>query len=206
MQLPNFPMLVRRFLYDQLYPDNLLSSSEVPLRECPSYSGKVRVYNSAVAIFHAPSDGSGIYGMRREHIRAVKSWRKGPGRYDCVFLNRDPDIPGMQGMDIVRIHAFFSFDFGGTTYPCALVHWFTIIGAEPDEDTGMWVVKPEVDHLGDQVVSIIHLDCIIRAAHLIGVFGESFVPRALTCHQSLDAFKAFYVNKYIDHHAFKLAI
>ena len=199
-------MLIRRFLYDQLYPNNLLSSSDVPLRACPSYSGKVRVHSSAVAIFHAPSDQSGVYGMHREHIRATKSWRKGPPRYDCVFLNRDPDILGVLGMDIVRVFVFFSFNFGGKTYPCALVHWFTIVGDEPDEDTGMWIVKPEMDVNGNYVASVIHLDCIIRSAHLLGVFGGDFIPKGLTCHQSLDSFKAFYVNKYIDHHAFQLAI
>jgi hypothetical protein len=30
------------------------------------------------------------------------------------------------------------------------------------------------------------------------------VPKTLTYQQTLDAFKAFYVNKHIDHHAFDL--
>ncbi|MGH7239759.1 MAG: hypothetical protein ACREHG_06790 [Candidatus Saccharimonadales bacterium] len=143
--------------------------------------------------------------MRREYIRAVQSWRKGPSRYDCAFLNRDQDLPGMRGIDVVRALLFFAFDFRGTTYPCALVHWFTTLGDGPDDDTGMWIVQPEVDADGSAVVSIIHLDCIIRAAHLISVYGANFVPRRLQLHQSLDSFKTFYVNKFIDHHAFQLA-
>jgi hypothetical protein len=203
IQHPQFPMLISRFLYGQLYPDNILSSSDVPLTSCPSYTGKIRVHNSAVSMFHAPSDPSGIGGMHREHIRAVSSWRKGPGRYDCVFLNRNPDLPGMKGLDVVRILLFFSFDFSGTTYPCALVHWYTLIGDEPDDETGMWIVQPEVGHDGVPVTSIVHLDCIVRAAHLIGVFGNTSIPKTLHFSHSLDSFKYFYVNKFIDHHAFK---
>jgi hypothetical protein len=199
-------MLLRRFLYDQLYPNNVFTSSDIPLSECPSYSGKIRVHNSAVATFHAPSDPSGIGGMRHEHIRAMPSWRNTSSRYDCVFLNRDPDLPGVQGMDIVRVLLFFSFDFCGTTYSCALVHWFTVLGDGPDEDTGMWIVQPEVDEDDIPVISIIHLDCVVRAAHLLGVFGNAFIPRDLHFSQSLDSFKAFYVNKFIDHHAFKIVI
>jgi hypothetical protein len=199
-----FPALIRRFLYDQIYPDNVLSSSEVPLAACPYFAGKIHVRNSAVATFYAPSDPSGSGGMRREQIRAVPSWRKGPPRYDCVLLSEDPDIAGMPGMSVVRVLLFFSFSFSGKTYPCALVHWYTKFGNGPDRDTGQWIVQPEFDPAGDPVVSIIHLDCVIRAAHLIGIFGENFVPKDLRFHQTLDAFNAFYVNKFIDHHAFDL--
>lgn len=203
IQQPRLPILLSHFLYDQLYPDNILSSSDVPLAACPSYTGKICVHNSAVATFHAPSDPSGIGGMHREHIRAVPSWRKSSGRYDCVFVNRNPDLPGMKGMDVVRILLFFSFNFSGTRYPCALVRWFTIIGDEPDEDTGMWIVQPEVNEDGSPVISIIHLDCVIRAAHLIGVFGNIPIPKTLLFAHSLDSFKFFYVNRFIHHHAFK---
>jgi len=204
IQQPTFPTLIRRFLYDQIYPDNVLSSSEVPLSECPSFDGRIRVHNSAVATFHAPSDPSGPGGMRREYIRAVPSWRKGPARYDCVFLNSNPDVPGMLGMDVVRVLLFFSFNFEGKSYPCALVHWYTRFQEQPDSDTQLWIVQPEVNPTGAPVTSIIHLDCIIRAAHLVPVFGEDFVPKTLTFHQTLDVFKAFYVNKYVDHHVFYL--
>jgi len=197
-------MLIRRFLYDQIYPNNVLSSSEVPLSACPSFSGKIRVHSSAIATFSAPSDPSGPGGMRRERIRAVPSWRKGPARYDCVFLSSDPNVPGMLGMAVVRVSLFFTFSFEGKLYPCALVRWYKRYQEQPDNDTGLWTVQPEVDPVGDPVISIIHLDCIIRATHLLPVFGEDFVPKTLKFHQTLDAFKAFYVNKYIDHHTFDL--
>jgi hypothetical protein len=43
------------------------------------------------------------------------------------------------------VHLFFSFKYGGVTYPCALVEWFKQMAEHPDEQTGMWVVEPEVD-------------------------------------------------------------
>ena len=75
----------------------------------------------------------------------------------------------------------------------------------PDVDTGMWVVKPEMSDDGENLISIIHLDTILRACHLIPVFGSQRVPRALSFTDTLDTFTHFYVNKYVDHHAFEVA-
>ena len=77
-------------------------------------------------------------------------------------------------------------------------------GNEPDEGTGMWIVEPELDVDGERLISIIHLDCIFRAAHLIGVNGQGFLLKELQYHQSLDAFAMFYVNRFIDYHAFSI--
>ena len=142
--------------------------------------------------------------MRREHIRATSSWRQGPARYDCAFVNSRPELEGMRGLDVVRILLFFSFEFETVTYPCALVHWFSLVDEERDEDTGMWMVQPDVED-GSLAVSVIHLDCIFRAAHLLPIYGNNPIPRNISLHNSLDAFAAFYVNKYIDHHAFEIA-
>jgi hypothetical protein len=202
--LPTFPALLRRFLYDQVYPDNVLSSSEVPLSTCPLFDGKINVYNSAMATFYAPSDPSGSGGMRREYIRATPSWRKGPARYDCAFLSTDPDVPGMLGMAVVRLRLLFSFTFEGKSYPCALVHWYTRYQDEPDEDTGLWVVQPELDATWNPVATIVHLDSVVRTAHLVAIFQDKPIPKTLKFHQTLDVFKAFYVSKHIDHHAFDL--
>jgi hypothetical protein len=144
--------------------------------------------------------------MRREHLRAVPSWRKGPPRYDCALVNSNPDLEGMQGLDVVWIFLLFSFEFDGRKYPCALVHWFKRIGDEPDEDTGQWMVEPEVDADGERVFSIIHLDCILRAAHLLPIYGPDFIPKNLRFYHSLDAFLVFYVSKFADHHAFEILV
>lgn len=106
---PQLPILVRHFLFDQLYPQSLLSGSEVPLGQCPNFRGRVSIFKSAVAMFYAPSDQSGVGGMIRQRIRATKKWRQGPPRYDTVFVQKDADLDGMRGMDVVQVLLFFFF-------------------------------------------------------------------------------------------------
>ena len=196
--------LIQQFIYDQQHPDHA-SSSDTSAPVLPTFHGKIAVYSSAVATFHAPSDISGIGGMRREQIRAVKSWRKGPGHYDTIFVNTDPSTEGMRGLSIARVRLFFSFSFGGSKYPCALVHWFSSVGDLPDDLTGMWVVEPETSNDGEPLASVIHLDTIVRASHLLPVFSQDFVSKTISFTDTLDTFNSFYVNKYIDHHAFEIA-
>lgn len=200
---PDLIDLIQQFIYDQQYPDHASSSDRAPV--LPTFYGKMAVYSSAVATFHAPSDISGIGGMRREWIRANKSWRKGASRYDTIFINTDPSAEGMRGLDVARVRLFFSFFHEGVKYPCALVHWFTSVGDLPDDHTGMWVVKPETIDDGEPLASIIHINTIIRASHLLPIFGQNFVSKTISFTDTLDTFASFYVNKYIDHHAFEIA-
>ena len=81
---------------------------------------------------------------------------------------------------------------------------FTRVGEEPDDLTGMWMVQAEVSEDGSPVVSIIHTECILRGAHLIPIFGQDLIPSQLHFSDSLDAFAAFYVNQFINHHAFEI--
>ncbi|KIJ63554.1 hypothetical protein HYDPIDRAFT_92089 [Hydnomerulius pinastri MD-312] len=66
--------------------------------------------------------------------------------------------------------------------------------------TGMWVVKPEYTPSGRRSLAVVHLDSIARVAHLLPVYGPSVLPEDLHFSQSLDAFRAFYVSRYADHH------
>jgi len=66
----------------------------------------------------------------------------------------------------------------------------------------MWVVECEVTNDGRPITSVIHLDTIIQAAHLHPVFKEGFVSKYLSFTDPLDKFQMFYVNKFVDHHAF----
>ena len=142
--------------------------------------------------------------MYRERICAVKSWRKGPACNDCVFVEQDANEPGFWGLFVAHVRAFLAITHNKNTIPCALVSEFSTIGDQPCPDTGMWMVKP--DYLrGERAVLIIHLDSILHRAHLMGIAGKKFIPNHLTLHNSLDAFQAYYVNKYIDHHAHELA-
>ena len=121
LEQPTFPTLVKKFLYQQLYPDSELSFLEALEASCLEIDGKIRIFNSAIATFRAPSDTSGIYGMRREHIRATPSWRGGPARYDCILINSDPNVDGALGFEVARTFLFFSFQHQSKTYPCAYV-------------------------------------------------------------------------------------
>lgn len=200
---PQFPMLVRRFLYDQLYPDSAITSRLVFPGSLPMIDGRIEVFNSAIATFRSPSDISGINGMRREHIRATPSWRNGPARYDTVLINSNPDVEGIYGFEIARVLLFFAFRHRERHYPCALVHWFLFVGVEPDEETGFSTVEPDFTDDGGPRLAIVHIDSIYRAVHLLAAHQDAqFINRAFTMHSTLDKFKLFYVNKYADHHAF----
>ncbi|KAJ7934851.1 hypothetical protein B0H13DRAFT_1854847 [Mycena leptocephala] len=52
-------------------------------------------------------------------------------RYDCVFVEGDPDLPGFRGLLAARVLLFLSFKHLGIIYPCAVVTWFSAIGDEP---------------------------------------------------------------------------
>ena len=105
--------------------------------------------------------------------------------------------------DSVRL--FFSFFHDGVEYPCALVHCFSRVGNLPDDRPGMWIVEPDKSDDGELFMSIVHLDTIVRASHLLLVFGQGHVSKTLQFSNTLDTFSRFYVNKYIDHHAFNIA-
>jgi hypothetical protein len=163
------------------------------------------VYPSAVTTFYAPSDILEIGGMCRECICAVKSWRKGPSRYDTIFVNSDPNMEGMPGLEIACVQLFFSFSHDGIEYPCTLVHWFSHVGDLPDNVTGMWIVEPDMLDNGKPFISIIPLDTIIRVSHLLSVFGKEHVLKTPSFTDTLDLFTCCYVNKYTDHHTFEIA-
>lgn len=197
---PDFPLLIRHFLYAQLagYEDPA-SVDDIPSSSLPTVNlaTKFSIYHSAIATFFAPSDLSGVGGMRRERIRAIPSWRNGPSRYDTVLVSMDSQLEGMLGLDVGRVRLFFSFAHEDIEYPCALISWYNRVSNSPDEDTGMWVVRPVRGSF-----TVIHIDTILRCAHLIPVFAENPINRSLdlSFNNSLDAFCSYYVNKYADHH------
>ena len=171
----------------------------------PKFKGKISIFYSDIATFHSPSDVSGITGMHWEHIQATPSWRNKTTRYDCTFVNSNPELDSMCGLEVACVMIFFSFVHEGKEYLCALIHWFSHIGNTPNEDTGMWEVEPSYisnkSHL-----CIIHIDMIYCAAHLIPVYWTSrFIAWSLTMNKTLNTFNRFYVNKFVDHYAFVIA-
>lgn len=203
----NFVDLTCRFLYDQLHPNALRSSQDVEADECPVISSKISVFHSAVATFYAPSDESGIRGMKRERIRCTPNWRNQGPRRDCALVVENEDKPGMKGMSAVRVLLLFSFEHEGVVYPCALVEWFKTYGAHPDKETGMWRVRPQYVGAGQhaaRLVTVVHLKSFLRGVHLLPCFGNRPLPYPFSYTYSLDVFEAFYVNRYADHRAHEL--
>ncbi|KAI0713722.1 hypothetical protein C8Q76DRAFT_620400 [Earliella scabrosa] len=202
VNIPQLPDLLRRFLFAELAG---VPSETVGLGLCPEAPSHVSVFPSAVAIFYAPSDVCGTRGMKKERICAVRSWRGGPARYDCVYINDDDTLPGFRGLSVVRVLLFLSFKRNMCTYPCALVSWFVPVGDAPCDETGMWMVEPQMDNHGRHVLSVISLDCMLRAAHLLPIPDDHPIPVRLKHTDTLDVFDAFFVNKYADHHAHEIA-
>jgi len=111
----------------------------------------------------------------------------------------------MSNFLIARVLMFFSFMINGELHQCALVHWFSVSGDQPDPDNGMWVVTP--DYFGGaQNLSVIHIDSIFRAAHLLPIFDTTPLPRTLNYTATLDSFQGFYLNTYIDYHAYETLV
>ena len=112
----------------------------------------------------------------------------------------------MRGLHVGRVFLFFSFSYNSTKYPCTLIQWFSTILEGPDEDTGMWIVQPDLDANGRWELEVVHVNCILRGAHLqIPVYRHNCLPIDIRHTNSLDIFQAYYVNKYIDHHTFEIA-
>jgi hypothetical protein len=192
IQQPDLELLILAFL-----TQHTTISSQV-------FNKPISVFSSAVATFYAPSDKCRTGGMRTERIRATPSWRKGEGRYDCVFV-KDPSSPTppntLHDLGVAHVRAFFSSTYRDVLYMFALIHSFKFVYKEPDEDTGMWIVKcPR-----DPCARLVSLDAIYRAAHLVPVYdGRGPVQKTQTAERSLDQYRFFYVNKFIDHHAFEI--
>ena len=96
------------------------------------------------------------------------------------------------------------FTIGEEVIECALVHEFCKTYLEPDPDNGMWIFEPDYGSDGSRIMSVVDANSIIRAAHLLPVFhGRTPIPTTINFTRTLDIFRAFYFNKYIDYHAFK---
>ncbi|KIO02648.1 hypothetical protein M404DRAFT_147771 [Pisolithus tinctorius Marx 270] len=142
--------------------------------------------------------------MRCEYIRSCHSWQNGPPQYDCAFVNTNPGLKGMHGLDVMCILGFFSFVSQSKHYPCAVVQWFDHVRDDPDLDMGMWIVCLALTANCHLATAVIHVDTIYRVAHLVPLYSTHPIPRTIKPHHSYDTFTTFYMNRFIDHHAFSL--
>ena len=103
------------------------------------------------------------------------------------------------------MYLFFKFSFNAVEYPSALVHWYSTVNESPDPVTGLWVVEPELLR-GGRNMGVIHLDSIIHGAHLLPQFpSDAPVYWEINFTKTLDVYRSFYVNKYVDYHTFEIA-
>ena len=178
----------------------------------PSLMGHVtlcRTWPLAGFNIHTPSNPSGPGGMYQEVICSTPFWPRGdvPGpHWDCVFVDMGfSENAGMRGLLVACIYLFFRFLYSNINYPCALVQWYSTSG-EPDTSTSLCIVQLESTRQGRRHMSVIHIDTIIRGAHLLPRFlSDMPVYQEVNYSNVLDLFTSFYVNKFIDHHAFEIA-
>ena len=111
----------------------------------------------------------------------------------------------MLGLNIACTRLFFSATMNHVKYPCTLIHWYTIVGDSPDDNTGMWVVEPDILDNGQPQTVVIHLDTIVQLAHLLPIYRDRPAPKGVQYMDTLDTFSQFYVSKFADHHAFEIA-
>lgn len=207
IQQENLEDLVRIFLF---YQQNPTFAGTPPISACPTIESvnDISVFHSAKAVFCAPSNPSGIGGLYRETIRSTPMWKTSgitAPRRDCILLETGSGVAGVRGLDVARVHLFFSFVLEEEEFQCALVHEFCKSFTDPDPDNGLWVFEPDYNNDGYRIMSVVHVDSIVRAAHLLPVFkARTPIPREINFTNTLDVFKAFYLNKYIDYHAFEI--
>jgi hypothetical protein len=199
---PHLGQQIRRYLWLQQHPnESSRAVNNVPLENLPHLRPdlKIDVYHSAVAKYYAPSDLGGMGGMVRQRIRSHPNWRRLYPRRNTVFCRTDDG----RGLDTARVLLFFSFTLGDVKHMCALVHCYALARSSPDDDTGMWVVRPTFQG-AQPSLRVIALQHILRASHLMPVYGGSFLPEDFDFSWSLDAFMSFFVNSYSDHHVHQL--
>ena len=199
INLPNFPAVLKQFIYRYDHPD----MEEFPA-VLPQFDRIIHVHHSATATYYSPSDGCGAGGLIRELIRSSPSYRHRLRR-DTVFISTDPTKKGMDGMMVARVLLLFSFNYRRHDFSCALVHWYLPVGR--DSDTTMWMVRPEChDNRGHLMLQVVPTDIIVCGAHLLPVYGQSRVPQRFDHFMALDTYKSFFVNHFIDHHTHKLIV
>jgi hypothetical protein len=105
---PHLQELIRRFPAEQLRQPEDDDFHDIPLSECPHFYSRISVFPFASATFYAPSDLSGINGMRHERIYSCPSWRRAIlASLVCVaFMLHESSyfFPSLSGTFHIRVH------------------------------------------------------------------------------------------------------
>ena len=68
----------------------------------------------------------------------------------------------------------------------------------------MWIVTQEIGQTKQPALGLININSIVHSVHLIGIAGSHLVPYEVDHTNALEAFKTFYINKYIDYHTYEV--
>lgn len=91
---------IRHFLYDQENHNSDIFGMDVELDACPLVFSTLRISVAGSALYHAPSDLSGIGAMHRGYIRATPSWMN-VGMYIMIaslLIEKDADEVGFRAL------------------------------------------------------------------------------------------------------------
>jgi hypothetical protein len=58
----------------------------------------------------------------------------------------------MRGLEIARVHLFFSLEVGDELFLCVLIHKFCKSFNNPNPKDGMWIIEPNTGHNKSQVM------------------------------------------------------
>ncbi|KAF8323650.1 hypothetical protein F5887DRAFT_1207891 [Amanita rubescens] len=166
--IPSLSDHISRFLYERDHPNVKTPLADIPIVDCPEYTGKICLSVCYRAILCPQRHvRNSWYASRADTVNRVMV--KGPERRDCVFVVHSDELPGLRGMDVAQVKLLFTIQpKRHIVYPCALVSWLSVVGDEPCPDAGMWHVEPDFDRNGDQ-------STILRGAHLIGIANDEFL-------------------------------
>ncbi|RDX41292.1 hypothetical protein OH76DRAFT_1364895, partial [Lentinus brumalis] len=127
------------------------------------------------------------------------SWYNMYPWYNTILVTTNPEVWEMPQFHVACIHQFLFVPYHHMRYEGTFVDWFAINGDAPDPVTGMWLVRPEMDGKA-HVSSIIPLNLIAHACHLLPALGDTYLPADFHFADTLDAFNLYYVNHYADYH------
>ena len=87
---------------------------------------------------------------------------------------------GILGLEVARMHLFFSFTLDGVKYPCALVHWFFCTTETLSDITGMHAVEPDCLPDDQPVTAVVHLSSLHGGTSSTHLFKPSSCVKTST--------------------------
>ncbi|TFY56691.1 hypothetical protein EVJ58_g7482 [Rhodofomes roseus] len=173
----------------------------------PNHMDRYDVYKNISVTY--PGDPHGDVPEHTDRVRAVAAKpargrkQRAPAHFDTAFVI-DPEAPvtgprnprSVTGTRIARVRVIFDLppQFGSLPHPLAYVEWYTPLRRK-DPATDLFLVSRSTRN-NKPNASIVSIDRICRAAHLIPKYGGE-ISRNITKDNALDVAMEFRVNTYI---------